>query len=109
MTEATTQSTPVESTTETRSKPTWSEQIEVSGEQLVAKIKKLAAEGQISKVRITEPDGDLVLEVPLTLGAIAGGAVVLAAPALAIISAIAAFVTKVKVEVVRNGSGPDSV
>jgi hypothetical protein len=107
MTESPTQSAPSVPAVEPRSKLTWSEQIEVSGEQLVAKIKALAAEGQVNKVRITEPDGDLVLEVPLTLGAIAGGAVVLAAPALAIIGAIAAFVTKVKVEVVRNGSGPD--
>jgi hypothetical protein len=91
-----------------RPKLTWTEQIEVSGEQLVSKVKKLAAEGQVSRIKITEPDGDLVLEVPLTLGAIAGGAVVIAAPALAIIGAIAAFVSQVKVEVVRNGAAPES-
>ncbi len=53
-------------------------------------------------MRITEPDGDLVLELPLTVGAVAGGALVLAAPLLAALGAIAALVSKVKLEVVRQ-------
>jgi hypothetical protein len=89
-------------------KRTWTEEIEVAGDQLVASIKRLAAEGSVKRIRITEPDGDLVLEVPLTIGAIAGGAVVLAAPLLAVIGALAAFVTRVKIEVVRDGAGPTS-
>ena len=46
--------------------------------------------------------------MPLTLGAIAGGAVVLAAPMLAILGALASYVTKVRVEIVRSGAGPNS-
>lgn len=86
-------------------KRTWTEEIEVAGDQLVASVKRLAAEGQVKRIRITEPDGDLIVELPLTIGAIAGGAVVLAAPLLAVIGALAAFVTKVKIEVVRSGTG----
>jgi Domain of unknown function (DUF4342) len=85
---------------------TWTEEIEVAGEELVASVKRLAAEGQVSRIRLIDPDGDIVLEMPLTIGAIAGGAVVLAAPLLAVIGALAAFVTKVKLEVVRNGHPP---
>lgn len=85
-----------------KQKRTWTEEFEVAGDQLVASIKRLAAEGQVRRIRITEPDGDLVLEMPLTIGAIAGGAVVIAAPLLAVIGALAAFVTKVRVEVVRD-------
>lgn len=85
-----------------KQKPTWTEELEVAGDQLVASVKRLAAEGQVRRIRITEPDGDLVLEMPLTIGAIAGGAVVIAAPLLAVIGALAAFVTKVRVEVVRD-------
>jgi hypothetical protein len=81
----------------------WTEEIEVAGSELVDRVKKLVAEGQVRRIRITEPDGDLVVEIPLTIGAVAGGAVVLAAPLLAAIGALAAFVTKVKVEVVREG------
>lgn len=95
-----------ETTTDQPKKRTWTEEIEVAGDQLLASVKRLAAEGQVKRIRITEPDGDLIVELPLTIGAIAGGAVVLAAPLLAVIGAIAAFVTKVKIEVIRSG-GPD--
>ncbi len=80
----------------------WTEEVEVAGAELVDRVKKLAAEGQVRRIRITEPDGDLVLEIPLTIGAVAGGALVLAAPILAAIGALAALVTKVKIEVVRD-------
>lgn len=81
---------------------TWIEEIEVKGEELVAQIKKLAADNKVKRVRIVEPDGDIALELPLTYGAIAGGAVVLAAPVLAILGALAAFFAKVKLEVVNE-------
>ncbi len=89
-------------------KPTWTEQIEVRGEELVASVKRLAAEGQVKRIRIVEPDGDIVLEMPLTIGAIAGGAVILAAPLLAILGALAAFVTNVKLEILRIGDHSDN-
>jgi Domain of unknown function (DUF4342) len=88
------------------SKRTWTEEIEVASEQLIASVKRLAAEGKVSRIRLVEPDGDIVLEMPLTIGAIAGGAVVIAAPILAILGAVAAFVTKVRLEVVRTGPPP---
>lgn len=85
---------------------TWSEEIDVAGEELVASVKRLAAEGRVKRIRLVEPDGDIILEMPLTIGAIAGGAVVLAAPPLAVIGALAAFVTKVKLEVIRADTPP---
>lgn len=88
-------------------KPTWTEQIEVKGEELVGQVKRLAAEGKVKRIRIIEPDGDIALEMPLTIGAIAGGAVLVAAPLLALVGALAAFVTKVRIEIVRNGERPD--
>lgn len=93
-----------ETATGPQKKRTWTEEIEVAGDQLVASVKRLAAEGQVKRIRITEPDGDLIVELPLTIGAIAGGAVVLAAPLLAVVGALAAFVTKVKIEIIRSGS-----
>lgn len=89
-------------------KPTWTEQIEVRGEELIAEIKRLAAEGKVRRIRIIEPDGDIALEMPLTIGAIAGGAVIVAAPLLALLGALAAFVVKVKIEIVRNGEKPET-
>jgi Domain of unknown function (DUF4342) len=87
-------------------KRTWTEEIEVASEELIASVKRLAAEGKVSRIRLVEPDGDIVLEMPLTIGAIAGGAVVIAAPLLAILGAVAAFVTKVRLEVIRTEPPP---
>ncbi len=86
----------------------WTEVIDVTGAELIASVKKLASEGRVRRIRLIEPDGDIVLDMPLTIGAIAGGAIVLAAPLLAVLGALAAFVTKVRLEVVRNGSPPDA-
>lgn len=96
-------------TTLNRSKPklAWTEEIEVEAGELVACVKRLAAEGQVSRVRIIDTGGGIILEMPLTVGAIVGGAVVLAAPILAVIGAFAVFVTKVKLEIVRNGNLPN--
>ncbi len=91
----------------TESKRTWVEEIEVAGEELVARIKQLAADNKVKRVRIVEPDGDIALELPLTYGAIAGGAVVLAAPVLAILGALAAFFAKVRLEIVHEESAKE--
>lgn len=88
--------------TENKEDKSWIEEIEVVGEQLVEKIKELAQESQVRRVRILQPDGDIAVDIPLTVGAIAGGALVLAAPILAVVGAIAAFATKVKIEIVRE-------
>lgn len=85
---------------------TWTQNVELVGDELVAFVKKLAADGKVSRIRIIEADGDIVVDMPLTLGAIAGGAVVLAAPLLAILGALAAFMTKVRLEIVRTGDKP---
>lgn len=81
---------------------TWIQEIEVTGENLVKKVKELAAESHVKRIRVIEPDGDIALEIPLSYGAIAGGVFVIAAPVLAVIGALAAFVTKVKIEIVRD-------
>ena len=80
----------------------WVEEIEVSGDKLKEKVEGLAAEASVRRIRIKEPDGDIAVDIPLTVGAVAGGAIALAAPILALIGVIAAFFAKVKVEIVRE-------
>lgn len=80
------------------------EEIEVAGDQLVAKIKELAKEGSVRNLKIIADDGDVFLETPLNIGLMVGGVVVLAAPWLAILGAIAAMVTKVRIVVERDGN-----
>ncbi|MCZ4290232.1 DUF4342 domain-containing protein [Hoeflea alexandrii] len=95
-------------TQDSKGKRTFTEEIEVLGDQLVQQVKDLLKEGNVRQLRIRASDGDIVLETPLTFGVVAGGAVVLAAPWLAILGAIAAFVTRVQLEVVREVDDTDA-
>lgn len=83
-------------------KRTFTEEIEVAGSQLVERVKELYAEGKVRRVRIKSADGNLILEIPLNVGAIAGGAVALAAPWLALIAAFAGLVARARIEIVRD-------
>jgi len=87
--------------------PTFTEEVEVSSDKLMDKIKALANEASVRRVRIKEPDGDIAVDIPLTVGALAGGAAVLAAPALALIGVAIAFFSKVTLEVVREVEADD--
>ncbi|MFN3641950.1 MAG: DUF4342 domain-containing protein [Gemmobacter sp.] len=81
------------------------ETIEVAGAELVEKIKALVADGNVRRLRIRAGEG-FAIEMPLTVGAIMGGVVTLAAPWLAVIGVIAAMVARVEVEIERDGPPP---
>lgn len=83
------------------------EEIEVTGGQLIDKIKELIRHGNIRTLRVRAGDG-FALEMPMTVGALAGGVVVLTAPWLAVIGVIAAMVAHVKIEVEREVDVPDT-
>ena len=85
-----------------RKERTWTEEIEVAGTDLVDRVKELVNAGNVRKVILRTPDGRLLLEIPLTAGALAGGVVMLVAPVLAALGAMAALLAKVKIEVVRT-------
>ena len=87
---------------EKQSERTWTEEIEVAGTELIDRIKELVKAGNVRKVVLRTPDNKLLLEIPLTAGAVAGGVVVLVAPVLAALGAMAALLAKVKVQVVRT-------
>ncbi len=73
---------------------TTSEKFTVSGSDLVEKVKQLIHEGNIRRIRVLQK-GIVVMEVPLTAGAIA----IVAAPILAALGAFAALVTECTIEV----------
>jgi hypothetical protein len=81
---------------------TFTEEVEVAGHQLVDEITRLIAEGNVRKLQIRSKQGDIVLNIPLTAGAVAGGVFVLAAPWLAVIAAVAGVLASVKLEIVRE-------
>ena len=67
---------------------TWTEEIQTTGEELVAKVKELVHEGNVRRIIIKDEEGQTLIEAPLTLGVV--GAVLL--PVWAAIGAIAALV-----------------
>lgn len=83
------------------------EEIEVAGHQLVEKVTQLIKDGNVRLLRVKSEKGDVFLEIPLTVGAVGGGVVALAAPWLAILGGLAVLLTRVKIEVVRTDAPPE--
>jgi len=65
------------------------EEFEVSGDDLLAKVKELVHEGKIRRISIRNEAGRTLIDMPLTVGVV--GALV--APQLVALGAIAAMVT----------------
>jgi hypothetical protein len=74
------------------------EEFKVSGHELKEKVKALIKEGNARKIIIKNEKGEVVLEIPLTVGAV--GAILV--PILAAVGAIAAILTNCTVVVVKK-------
>jgi hypothetical protein len=66
------------------------EEFQINGEEVMAKLKDLMREGNIRRITIKNEEGRSLIDIPLTFGLVG----VLLAPQLAAIGAIAALVTK---------------
>ena len=91
----------VDRTTE-QDEHTFTEQIEIAASDLVDRTKELIEEGNVRRIIIRNEDDEVLMEVPLTAGVVVGGAVTIVAPVLAAMGALAALLTRVKIEVVRT-------
>jgi len=87
----------------------FTEEVETTGQKLVDEVTRLIAEGNVRHLKIRSENDDVVLDVPLTAGAAIGGVVVLTAPWLAILGALAGLLARVKIEVVRDSKPEDKV
>jgi hypothetical protein len=65
------------------------EEFQVNGDQLIAKIKELLHEGNIRRISIRNEEGRTLIDIPLTVGVVG----VILVPQLAALGAIAALVT----------------
>ena len=83
---------------------TFKEEMELKGSELIERIKKLVKEGNVRKLIVKNQIGEVLLEIPLTAGVVVGGVFVLAAPLLAAIGALAGFMAKIKLEVIRTNN-----
>ncbi|MBC8097831.1 MAG: DUF4342 domain-containing protein [Armatimonadetes bacterium] len=84
-------------------KNTVSEEMELMGGQVLERVQDLIKEGNVRRVIIRDANNTVLIDTTLTVSALAGGALALiAGPFLLALTAIAAVVGKVKVEVVRE-------
>ena len=74
------------------------EEFEVSGEEVLKKIKEIVQAGNAREVLIKDEEGNIVITVPLTIGAVG----VLLLPTLAAVGAVAALLTKCTIVVVKK-------
>jgi uncharacterized protein DUF4342 len=73
------------------------EEFQVKGEEVLARIKALIHEGNIRRITLKNEEGKSLLEIPLTVGVV--GAVLL--PVWAAVGAVAALVAKLTIVVER--------
>ncbi len=74
------------------------EEYSVSADDLVAKVKQLIHEGNVTRIIVKNEEGKTLLEIPATVGVI--GAIL--APWMAALGVIAAIATKCKIIVERR-------
>ncbi|MCH8626842.1 DUF4342 domain-containing protein [Arsenicicoccus piscis] len=79
----------------------FTERIEVAGDQLVSTVNQLVKDGNARRVIVRDQHGKELMSIPLNLGVVGGGLVTLAAPGLAAVGALAALVAKVQLDIER--------
>ncbi|MFC2053893.1 DUF4342 domain-containing protein [Chloroflexota bacterium] len=79
------------------------EEFKVTADSAVAKIKEIIAEGNVRRIIIQTEEGKSLIEFPLTVGVAAAAGVLLLAPLLAAVGALAAIVTDLTIVVEREG------
>lgn len=85
----------------------WIEEIKVRGAEAVDRIKELVKEGNVRKIVLKRENGEVLFELPMTAGVVAGGAVALMVPVIAAIGAAAAFLAHIRIEVHRSSDDSD--
>ena len=86
--------------TDTNTNPeqkSYTEELQVMGEQLLSKVKELLHEGNVRRI-IIKQEGRTIMEFPLTIGVVG----VVAAPILVAIGAISALIAQCSIEVIRS-------
>jgi hypothetical protein len=71
------------------------EEFSVSGKELINKVEDLVHQGNIRRIMIKNPEGKVLMEIPLTIGVV--GALLL--PTIAALGVIAALVTQCTIAV----------
>ncbi len=89
---------------------TVTQQLEVVGKEVVAKVRELVKQGNIRRIIVRTSEGRVLLDTPLNVGAGAGAvAAVLGGLPLMLVTAGVAALARVKIEIVREVGDGDVV
>lgn len=78
------------------------ERISIAGADLIEYAKDLIEQGSVRRLVIRKPAGGQLLDIPLSAGIAVSAVLILIAPVLAALAAVAALVAKIQVEIVRR-------
>jgi len=78
------------------------EEIIAGGEQLIEEVRKLLKDSSVRKITIKNKKGKILLETPLTLGAVGMGGMIIFHPVITAVAAFAMFANDIKIEVERT-------
>lgn len=99
-----------QTTTTEKAKRTFVEEFEMAGNQVVDKVKELVQQGNVRRLIIKTHEGRTLIDTSLTVGVGVGGVLgMIGGIPLAIIATAVAFVTKVKIEIVREVGEDDII
>lgn len=79
----------------------FTDRIDVTGSQLVDRVREIAQDANARRVRVLDRDGNELLVVPLGWGAAGGALTLFTAPWLVALAGIGAVVAKLSIEVER--------
>ena len=82
---------------------TFTEEIQTTADKLIDTIKDLLHEGNVRHIVVKNPQGQTVLEVPVSIGIVG----LLIAPILAAIGAVAVYAANFTLVVTREGTPPE--
>ena len=84
------------------------EEFKISGDVLVAKIKELIAQGNVRRIIIKNEEGHTLIEIPMTVGVIAGVVSAALFPVVAAVGVIGAMVAHLTIVIERQESNQSS-
>ena len=82
---------------------TFTEELEVAGNQAVDKIKGIIKQGNVRRLIIRNAEGRVIYDTTLTMGVGIGGALaLLGSPVILAVAVVVGAVSRVKIEIVRE-------
>lgn len=78
------------------------EEFKINGDALVAKVRELIHEGNIRRIIVKNDEGQILIEIPLTIGVVGGAIAATLFPVIAALGAIGALVAHLTIAIEKE-------